>query len=105
MNTPAIPSTEDRLLHDVEQYLRPNDIAHVTSVLAYANELDQRQRATPDTGGTGSRERSRHWDVEYGVAVAETLADAIHIDAISLAAVLLYQAVESGLATLDNVRA
>ncbi|HKV86212.1 MAG TPA: TGS domain-containing protein [Ktedonobacterales bacterium] len=104
-NTQATLSTEEQLLRDVEQYLRSNDIEHVTRVLTYANELDQRQRAAPDTAGTGRKEQARHWDVEYGVAVAETLADAIHIDAISLAAVLLYQAVESGLATLDNVRA
>ncbi|MGH2487037.1 MAG: HD domain-containing protein, partial [Ktedonobacterales bacterium] len=103
MNTPANLRAEDRLLRDVEQYLRPGDIEHVTRVLAYANELDQRERATPDTDGTARKEHVRHWDVEYGVAVAETLADAIHIDAISLAAVLLYQAVEGGRATLDDV--
>ena len=93
---------EGRLLRDVELYLRPVDVQHVSEVLSYAHELYQREVAAHDAD---HRARARHWDFSYGVAVAETLADAIHIDAISLAAVLLYQAVESRLASLDEVRA
>src|SRR5579871_3275816 len=43
-------------------------------------------------------------DFSYVLGVAQTLADAIHIDAISLAAVLLYQAVENKQVSLDDVR-
>ncbi|HEX6819953.1 MAG TPA: HD domain-containing protein [Ktedonobacterales bacterium] len=104
-SAPATFLEEGRLLRDVEQYLRPDDVEHVSQVLTYAHELYQRMTTAP-TPHTGERQaRTRHWDFSYGVAVAQTLADAIHIDAISLAAVLLYQAVESGLATLDEVRA
>jgi GTP pyrophosphokinase len=85
---------EARLLAAVEQYLRPEDIEHVQRVLAYARELREQMaqsgRALPD--------------VDYVIGVALTLAEFIHIDAVSLAAVLLYQAVESGVVALDAVR-
>ena len=141
---------EARLLATVQAYLRPEDVAHVERVLAYARELRPRIRisagpalradrggeppargddgaraANAGTQGTGSSVRSdralpfqsrdrpmppapppaQPTDVEYVIAVAQTLAEFIHIDAISLAAVLLYQAVEGGIATLDDVRA
>ena len=104
-SAPATFLEEGRLLRDVEQYLRPDDVEHVSQVLTYAHELYQRVTTAPTPHAGERHARTRHWDFSYGVAVAQTLADAIHIDAISLAAVLLYQAVESGLATLDEVRA
>src|SRR5215472_6724408 len=96
---------EGRLLRDVEAYLRPNDVEHVTRVLDYAHELRAAARERPGQPATPGQPTPLSWDFDYGVSVAQTLADSIHIDAISLAAVLLYQAVESGLVPLDAVRA
>ncbi len=85
---------EGRLLHAVEAYLRPDDVAHVRRVLAFAHEIyDLRHTTTPTAagkpdGGLPARP-SRRWDLDYVISVALTLADAIHVDAISLAAVLL----------------
>ncbi|MFI5272278.1 MAG: RelA/SpoT family protein [Ktedonobacterales bacterium] len=113
----AISAAEVRLLSAVEQYLRPPDVEHVRRVLAYARELRERLRSAPATpaaasagagaGGKPSPVATQQPlpDVDYVIGVALTLAEYIHIDAISLAAVLLYQAIESGLATLDDVRA
>ena len=111
---------EGRLLRAVEAYLRPEDAAHVHRVLDFAHELYSAQ-AMPDAGPkprhgkpdgaegspktTANARLPRRWDLEYVISVAQTLADAIHVDAISLAAVLLYQAVEGGLTTLDAVTA
>jgi GTP pyrophosphokinase len=99
---------EGRLLRDVEAYLRPDDVDHVTRVLAYTDELYDAQRggrSTAPADGRPDRRGALGWDFDYGISVAQTLAESIHIDAISLAAVLLYQAVESDLVTLDEVRA
>jgi GTP pyrophosphokinase len=70
--------------------------------LRYARELDELQRAD---AGSAAQPVARRWDVAYALGVAETMADAIHIDAISLGAVLLYQAVEGQVVALDEVRA
>ncbi|HLZ20907.1 MAG TPA: TGS domain-containing protein [Ktedonobacterales bacterium] len=101
---------EGRLLRAVEAYLRPADVAHVHRVLEYAHVLYGAQPASAASGGdahgsAASASPPRRWDLEYVISVAQTLADAIHVDAISLAAVLLYQAVEGGLTTLDAVAA
>jgi guanosine-3',5'-bis(diphosphate) 3'-pyrophosphohydrolase len=135
---------EARLLATVEGYLRPEDVAHVAQVLAYARELRPRirisggpalqvERAPEEpkqgserppvgsagtgvpavsgpAGDAGAREGREVGgalpsDIEYVIGVAQTLAEFIHIDAISLAAVLLYQAVEGNIVTLDDVRA
>jgi GTP diphosphokinase / guanosine-3',5'-bis(diphosphate) 3'-diphosphatase len=104
---------EGRLLRAVEQYLRADDVEHVLQVLAYAHALRAAPRSGPPTpsrppangAGPHAGRRIPAWDVDYATGVAQTLADAIHIDAISLAAVLLYQTVESGLVSLDDVRA
>ena len=96
---------EGRLLRAVEAYLRPEDVEHVQAVLTYIRELQQKAvPAAAPADRTPGRQRTR-WDLAYVISVAQTLADAIHIDAISLGAVLLYQAVESGVATLDDILA
>ena len=95
---------EGRLLRAVEEYLRPDDVEHVQAVLAYVRELRAEPAAEAPAGSKPLRGRSR-WDLAYVISVAQTLADAIHIDAISLGAVLLYQAVESGLVTSDDILA
>ncbi|HST89781.1 MAG TPA: HD domain-containing protein [Ktedonobacterales bacterium] len=97
----AGPIDERSLLGAVEEYLLPEDVVHVRRALAYARELG----GAPRPADTERTPAAGAWDIAYVVGVAQTLAEAIHIDAISLGAVLLYQAVESGLVTLDEVRA
>src|SRR5262249_6085217 len=102
--------SEGRLLRAVESYLRAEDIEHVRRVLAFARELEATQQTQRPLSPEPARARAQGtqgapWDVAYVLGVAETLADAIHIDTISLGAVLLYQPVESRLVTLDDVRA
>ncbi len=95
---------EGQLLREVEEYLRPDDVEHVAHVLAYAKELRDAQRERTREA-SALAQTVPGWDFDYGVSVAQTLAGSIHIDAISLAAVLLYQAVEGNLVTLDDIRA
>jgi guanosine-3',5'-bis(diphosphate) 3'-pyrophosphohydrolase len=109
---------EGRLLRAVEGYLSAHDVEHVRQALRYARELVARRAeprtaiAAPVGAPQGRTEKPKAatpplgqpWDIAYALGVAETLADAIHIDAISLGAVLLYQAVESRLVALDDVR-
>src|SRR5260370_9112700 len=98
---------EGRLQNAITDYLPHEDVEHVLRVLEYAHELYSEQPARKHRVSTeGSEQRpTAQWDFAYGASVAQTLADAIHIDAISLAAVLLFQAVEGRLATLDEIRA
>ncbi len=98
---------EGRLQNAITEYLPPEDVEHVLRVLEYAHELYSAQPARKHKASTEDREQrpTAQWDFAYGASVAQTLADAIHIDAISLAAVLLFQAVEGRLATLDEIRA
>ena len=101
---------DGRLLRAIQAYLRPEDVAYVQRVLEFAHDLYGDQ---PDSaGGVAGKSESatatrppRRLDLAYVISVAQTLADAIHVDAISLAAVLLYQAVEGGLTTLDDIAA
>lgn len=110
---------EGRLLRAVAEYLRRDDVQHVQDVLNYAHDLRMAQR-TVSSAAAGERgapngkankgdghakppQPTQQWDHEYVIAVAETLAETVRIDAISLAAVLLYQAVESGLVNGDEV--
>jgi GTP pyrophosphokinase len=110
---------EGRLLRAVKHYLDADDVAHVQQVLAFARELRAALYATPsaaaarpnkasgrETGGmpTAVEGQAPEWDVDYVIGVAQTLAESVHIDVISLAAVLLYQTVESDLVTLEDVR-
>ena len=106
----AARASEGRLLRAVEAYLGREDAGHVRTVLAYARELEPTLRDAPHPPLAGAQAetpvaRGPVWDVSYVLDVAETLADAIHIDAISLGAVLLYQPVERGLVSLDDIRA
>src|SRR5260370_6850236 len=96
---------EGRLQNAITEYLPPADVEHVLRVLEYAHELYSAQPARRHKASMEDREQrpTAQWDFAYGASVAQTLADAIHIDAISLAAVLLFQAVEGGLAPLDEI--
>lgn len=128
-----MPTGEEiKLLDIITNYLRPEDVLHIRRVLDYARALREshhlttgvpiREPASERTRNAGTaRAASRidgketpprsmsakaaglQQDVGYVIGVAQTMADAIHIDAISLAAVLLYQAVESKEASLDDI--
>src|SRR5258708_1206968 len=98
---------EGRLQNPITEYLPPPTLYHLLRVLEYAHELHSAPPARRHKASMEDREQrpTAQWDFAYGASVAQTLADAIHIDAISLAAVLLFQAVEGRLATLDEIRA
>jgi GTP pyrophosphokinase len=102
--------SEGRMLRTVEGYLRPAEVGHVRRVLAFVRELEAAQQAQRSLPAEAARPRAQGtpqggpWDVAYVLGVAETLTDAIHIDAISLGAVLLYQLVESRVVSLEDVR-
>jgi GTP pyrophosphokinase len=104
---------EGRLLRAIEGYLPADARAHVDQVLAYAHALQvaassAHQRpagASPGTPAASSSRLRARWDFEYVLAVAQSLAESVHLDDTSLGAVLLYQAIELGLATPAQVRA
>ncbi len=125
-------SDKRRLLRAMAEYLDPADAANVERVLVYLHSLRDAHtrdahaatsaggRAAPsdadptgETGETGDAGRERREasaqrkldsGVSYAVAIGQTLADALHIDAVTLAAVLVYPAVKSGTVTLEQVR-
>jgi GTP diphosphokinase / guanosine-3',5'-bis(diphosphate) 3'-diphosphatase len=124
-----MPSTEEtNLLQAITTYLPPLDVEHVRRTLDYARTLRDTEHlvsraAGPVQQGGNPRKSERvdklekspktadpakvahlQQDPGYVIGVAQTLADAIHIDAISLAAVLLYQAVESKQVNQDEIR-
>src|SRR5260370_42670357 len=79
---------EGRLQTAITEFLPPADVAHVLRVLEYAHELYSAQPARRHKASMEDREHrpTAQWDFAYGAPVAQTPADAIHIDAISLAA-------------------
>ncbi len=109
---------EGRLQRAIAAYLPPDEGEYLVRVLDYAHTLRAAAAAaTPardaagDAGEPSSPSPARphaartHWDFAYAILVAQVLAESVHVDAESLAAVLLYQAVELGLATPDEIGA
>ncbi len=91
---------EERLLRTIGEYLRPEDVRAVAQALAFASELQTRREATTEgTGAAGVRDSQ----LEDVIAAAQTLAESLHIDAVTLIAVALAQAVERGDADLADV--
>jgi len=99
--TGATSQEESRLLRAASKYMPAEDQQHVRTVFAYARALRAAQRKRTHVTQTDDSGR----DAGYVLSVARTLVESVHIDAISLAAVLLYQFVESDQATLDDIRA
>ncbi len=120
---------EARLRRTVARYLSVGERDHIGRAFAYAHRLQKALReaeGTPDAAANGYAgaangarpgEPNTHnhgrpaahgsrtrWDFPYVISVAQALADTAHVDAISLGAVLLYQAVELGLATPADIR-
>src|SRR5579863_2178494 len=106
-------AAERRFLHTVNSYLTIEERTYLDRVLDYVHQLQVTRatghagRAAPTDGVAAQghvRTRTR-WDFGYVISVAQALADTVHMDAKSLAAVLLYQAIELGLASADEVSA
>jgi guanosine-3',5'-bis(diphosphate) 3'-pyrophosphohydrolase len=89
---------EGLLLRTIADYLQPDDITHVKDAIQYAREV----RAGTAVSDAGSQTAMP--DIDYALSVAQTLATSLHIDAVTLAAVLLYQLVEARAIKLDDVR-
>jgi GTP diphosphokinase / guanosine-3',5'-bis(diphosphate) 3'-diphosphatase len=100
---------EARLQRAIAGYLNAEDVARVETVLNYVRSLGaERERTIAPAGSDGAKAPGRthaRWDPAYVVSVALALADTVHVDAVSLGAVLTYQAVELGLVTPADVRA
>lgn len=99
---------EGRLQRAIAGYLPPDAGEYLARVLEYAHTLQtaastpRERHAAPGEPAPAPRTR---WDFAYAISVAQALAESVHVDAESLAAVLLYQAVELGLATPDEIGA
>jgi len=109
-NATASPA-EAKLLRTIGDYLRPADVAAVAQALDYARELARRRSearaSTSQDGGVAlsAIAGADPADLAYVIDVAQTLAETLHIDAVTLVAVTLAQAVERGDADLAAVRA
>jgi GTP pyrophosphokinase len=104
--TPSTPFVdESRLLCEIAKYLAPGEVEHVAQVLELARELwsAKPQHAAPDAAAPRPGARAR-WDFGYVTAMASALVDTVQVDAVSLGAVLLYQAVELRLIGAQAIR-
>ncbi|HEX6819391.1 MAG TPA: TGS domain-containing protein [Ktedonobacterales bacterium] len=101
---------EQRLLRAIAGYLDPADAANVQRAITYLHALrdarsNSAQPATTDNASAvGAVGSSLDGAVSYAVGIALTLADALHIDAVTLGAVLIYPAVKSHAVTVAQVR-
>jgi GTP diphosphokinase / guanosine-3',5'-bis(diphosphate) 3'-diphosphatase len=91
----------ERLRQAIAGYLPPGDVAHIDDAIALAVQARMESAGATDQRATGVLRQ----DFAYVVAVAQTLAEALHIDAITLAAVLLDQVVGARLVDAGEVRA
>ncbi len=91
----------ERLRQAIVGYLLPEDVTHIDDAIRLARQARAESAGVTDERATGVLRR----DFAYVLAVAQTLAEALHIDAITLAAVLLDQVVEARLIDLGEVRA
>lgn len=91
---------EGLLLRTLAEYMQPDDVAHVEDAIQYARQV-RAGFAAPDAGPQSALALL---DIDYALSVAQTLVSSLHIDAITLAAVLLYQLVEAHAITSGDVR-
>lgn len=89
-------AAEGRLLGAVAEYLEPGDVARVERAI----ETLRHVRGDVRDGVPGNLDLA----VSYSMSVAQTLAEGLHNDAVTLAAVLLSQLVEGGRLSLDELR-
>lgn len=90
----------ERLRKTIVGYLPSDDVAHVEAAIQLAIRARVESAGATDERATGVLRQ----DFAYVLAVAQTLAEALHIDAITLAAVLLDQVVGARLVDLGEVR-
>lgn len=95
---------EGSLLRALAAYMQPDEIAHVEDAIQYAREV-RTSLAVPATAGQTAAVMASDSDIAYALSVAQTLVTSLHIDAVTLAAVLLYQLVEARAVATDDVRA
>lgn len=96
----ALDEGAERLRQVIVGYLSPEDVAYIEHAIQLALQARAEGAGARDERATGVL---RH-DFAYVLAVAQTLAEALHIDAITLAAVLLDQVVGARLINLGEVR-
>ena len=98
--SPTPEAGEERLRQAIAAYLPAEDVAHIEDAIRLA------LRARAEGAGTANERATQvlRRDFAYVLAVAQTLAESLHIDAITLAAVLLDQVVEARLLDLDEIR-
>ncbi|HEX5441368.1 MAG TPA: HD domain-containing protein, partial [Ktedonobacterales bacterium] len=90
----------ERLRQTIVGYLPPDDVTHVETAIQLAVQARVESARATDKRATGVLRQ----DFAYVLAVAQTLAEALHIDAITLAAVLLDQVVGARLVDPGEVR-
>ncbi len=90
----------ERLRQTIVGYLPPEDVAHIEAAIQIAVQARVESAGATDERATGVLRQ----DFAYVLAVAQTLAEALHIDAITLAAVLLDQVVGARLVDLGEAR-
>ncbi len=119
----AIPDEMHRLLDAVGRYLQPRDVTHVRRAIDLLNAVSAgqgvpspgRSERSPEHTQAGqvptvsAEQRASDQDtvraLGYAFSVGVTLADALHLDAVTIAAVLLSQPVERHLLDVRDLRA
>ncbi len=90
----------ERLRQAIVGYLPPEDVAHIEAAIQVALQARAEGAGATNERATGVLRQ----DFAYVLAVAQTLAEALHVDAITLAAVLLDQVVGARLVSPGGVR-
>ncbi|HEX6540665.1 MAG TPA: HD domain-containing protein [Ktedonobacterales bacterium] len=96
----ALDAGAERLRQAIAGYLPPEDVRHIDDAIRLAIQARAEGAGATDERATGVLRQ----DFAYVLAVAQTLAESLHIDAITLAAVLLDQLVGARLLDLGEVR-
>ncbi|MEO7002377.1 MAG: HD domain-containing protein [Ktedonobacterales bacterium] len=93
---------EGRFLRTIADYLRPDDVHNIEVTLAYVRELEDDALSQPAAQSSSlATHVAAPRALRYVLSVAQTLAEGLHIDAVTLAAVLLAPAVERGASAMD----
>jgi GTP diphosphokinase / guanosine-3',5'-bis(diphosphate) 3'-diphosphatase len=99
---------EGRLLKAVEAYLEPEDVTAVADVLRFLHEVSERGAWAAGSGAASEAEDERdelEQALAEAVSTAQTLAESLRIDAVTLVAVLIYPLLDNSAITLADVRA
>jgi guanosine-3',5'-bis(diphosphate) 3'-pyrophosphohydrolase len=91
---PPYPSLMQELLSLVRQYMTPAEIEHVVNAFRLA------QKACRDIPGTSTRPIP---PLDYALSVTTIMAQMMHVDAIGIAAGLVYEAVDAELLLSEQV--